>query len=52
MELSLVSGIRDATIFSIAATLFEAAGDDDASRHYAEAALQINPGHDNFHMHL
>lgn len=49
--LALSSGVQDAGIFSTAATLFEAAGDTAESQRYAQAALQINPMHQNFHMH-
>lgn len=51
IRLALASGVRDAHIFSTAATLFEAVGDNDKSEHYAHAALQINPHHQNFHLH-
>ncbi len=51
IRLALSSGVQDAGIFSIAATLFEAAGETTASQSYAEAALRINPKHRNFHMH-
>jgi tetratricopeptide (TPR) repeat protein len=50
IRLALSSGVRDAQIFSTAATLFEAAGNAE-SEHYAQAALRINPKHQNFHMH-
>ena len=49
--LALASGVRDAHIFSTAATLFQAAGKSVESENYARAALQINPKHHNFHMH-
>lgn len=50
IRMSLSSGVRDAGIYSTAATLLEAAGDAD-SRRYAAAALEINSLHDRFHMH-
>jgi tetratricopeptide (TPR) repeat protein len=49
--LALSSGVRDAGIFSTAATLFEAAGETIESQSNAQAALRINPKHHNFHMH-
>jgi tetratricopeptide (TPR) repeat protein len=51
IRLALSSGVRDAGIFSTAATLFEAAGETAESQRYAQAALRINPKHCNFHMH-
>jgi tetratricopeptide (TPR) repeat protein len=51
IRMALSSGVRDARIFSIAATLFEAAGETEESQTYAEAALQTNPNHHNFHVH-
>jgi tetratricopeptide (TPR) repeat protein len=48
IRLALSSGVRDAVIFSTAATIF---GDTAEGRRYADAALQINPNHRNFHMH-
>lgn len=45
IRLALASGVRDARIFSTAATLFEAAGDIVEGRRYAAAALQNNPKH-------
>jgi tetratricopeptide (TPR) repeat protein len=51
INLALSSGMRDAGIFSTAATVFDAAGDVAAGRRCAEAALQINSKHRNFHMH-
>ena len=51
IRLALSSGVRDAGIFSTAATLFEAASETAESQRYAHAALQINPKHHNFHMH-
>jgi tetratricopeptide (TPR) repeat protein len=48
---ALSSGVRDAGIFSTAATLFEAAGESAESHSYAQAALRINPKHRSFHMH-
>ncbi len=51
IRLALASGVRDAGIFSTAATVFQAAGDSGAGQGYAEAALRINPRHHNFHMH-
>jgi tetratricopeptide (TPR) repeat protein len=51
IDLALSSGVRDAGIFSTAATVSGAAGDVAASRRYAEAALRINSKHHNFHMH-
>jgi hypothetical protein len=50
-RLALSSGVRDAGIFSTAATLFEAAGETVESQSNAQAALRINPKHHNFHMH-
>jgi tetratricopeptide (TPR) repeat protein len=49
--LALSSGVRDAQIFSTAATLFEAAGNAAESERCSQAALQINPKHPNFHLH-
>jgi tetratricopeptide (TPR) repeat protein len=51
IRLSLDSGVREARIFATASTLFEAAGETPESRRYAEASLQINPRHADFHMH-
>jgi tetratricopeptide (TPR) repeat protein len=51
IRLALSSGVRDVQIFSTAATLFEAAGNAAESACYAQAALLINPKHQNFHMH-
>jgi tetratricopeptide (TPR) repeat protein len=51
IRLALSSGVRDPGILSTAATLLEAAGDSAESQSYAQAALEINPRHDNFHMH-
>lgn len=51
IRLALSSGVRDAQIFSTAATLFEAVGETSKSAHYARAALQINPNHQDFHIH-
>jgi tetratricopeptide (TPR) repeat protein len=48
---ALASGVRDARIFSVAATLFAAAGERSESQNYAMAAVQINPKYRNFHMH-
>ncbi|HTC32924.1 MAG TPA: tetratricopeptide repeat protein [Bryobacteraceae bacterium] len=49
--LALSSGVRDAQIFSTAAKLYHAAGNTTKSEDYAQAALQINPKHQHFHMH-
>ena len=51
VRLALSSGVRDAGIFSSAATLFEAAGETAESQSYAQAALQVNSKHHDFHMH-
>ncbi len=51
IRLALSSGVRDAQIFSIAATLFDAAGETVDSQNHTQAALRINPQHHNFHMH-
>jgi tetratricopeptide (TPR) repeat protein len=51
IRLALSSGVRDAGIFTTAATLFDAAGETAQSQRLAEAALQINPRPQNFHMH-
>jgi tetratricopeptide (TPR) repeat protein len=51
ISLALSSGVRDAQIFSTAATLFQAAGKAAESEHYAQTALRINPKHQNFHVH-
>jgi hypothetical protein len=51
IRLALSSGVRDAQIFSAAATLFEAAGNAADSARCAQTALRINPKHQNFHMH-
>ncbi len=51
IRLALSSGVRDAGIFSTAATLFEAAGETGESQSNTLAALRVNPKHHNFHMH-
>ena len=51
IRLALASGARDAGIFSIAAAVLEAGGNSKEGRRYAQAALEINPRHGNFHMH-
>jgi tetratricopeptide (TPR) repeat protein len=51
IRLALSSGVCDAQIFSTAATLFKAAGNTAESETYGQAALLINPKHQNFHMH-
>jgi hypothetical protein len=51
IRLALSPGVRDAGIFSTAATLFEAARETAESQSYAEAALRINSKHHNFHLH-
>ena len=51
VRLALSSGVRDAGIFSSAAMLFEAAGETAESQSYAQAALQVNSKHHDFHMH-
>jgi Flp pilus assembly protein TadD len=51
IRLALSSGVRDAGIFSMAAALFDAAGETAESQRFARAALQINPKHQDFHMH-
>lgn len=51
IRLALSSGVRDAGIFSTASTVFEAAGKSAEGQSYAQAALRINPGQGNFHMH-
>jgi tetratricopeptide (TPR) repeat protein len=51
IRLALSSGVRDAQIFSTAATLFQGAGNVAESENYAQAALRINPKYQNFHMH-
>jgi tetratricopeptide (TPR) repeat protein len=48
---ALSSGVQDGEIFSVAASLFEAAGESAQSQIYAAAALRINARFDNFHMH-
>jgi tetratricopeptide (TPR) repeat protein len=51
IRLALSSGVRDAGIFSTAATLFDAAGETAESQRFAQTAFEINPQHQNFHMH-
>lgn len=51
IRLALSSGVQDAGIFSIAATLFDATGETVESQSHTQAALRINPNHHNFHMH-
>jgi tetratricopeptide (TPR) repeat protein len=51
IDLALSSGVRDAQIFSTAATLYHAAGNTAKSENYAQAASRINPKHQHFHMH-
>jgi tetratricopeptide (TPR) repeat protein len=51
IRLALSSGVRDAGIFSTAATLFEAAGETAEGQSYAQAALRVNSKHHDFHMH-
>jgi len=51
IRLALSSGVQEAGIFSMAATLFDAAGENAKSQSYAQAASQINAKHRNFHMH-
>jgi tetratricopeptide (TPR) repeat protein len=51
ISLALSSGVRDAHIFSTAATVFQAAGNATESENCAQAALRINSKHQNFHMH-
>lgn len=51
IRVALSSGVRDAGIFSRAAKLFAAAGDAVESAKYAEAALVVNPKHQDFHIH-
>jgi len=48
---ALASGVRDAGIYSIAATLFAAAGESSESERYATATLQANPKYGHFHLH-
>ena len=51
MRLALSSGVQDAEILSNAARILRAAGATAESERYAQAALRINPKHQNFHMH-
>jgi tetratricopeptide (TPR) repeat protein len=51
IRLALRSNVRDAGIFSTAATLYDAAGETAESQRFAQAAVEINPKHHNFHMH-
>lgn len=48
---ALSSGVQDGGIFATAAALFERIGDLDESQRFANAAAQINPHGNRFHMH-
>jgi len=51
MERALASGAADAHLFSQAGVIYRAAGVPDKSARYLEAAANINPQHDVFHVH-
>jgi len=51
IRLALSSGVKDARIFSMAATLFDAAGETAEAQDYAQAAILNNSKHQNFHLH-
>jgi tetratricopeptide (TPR) repeat protein len=51
IQAAVACGVRDAVIFSTASELFEASGDTEKSRHFADLALQINPKHKSFRFH-
>lgn len=51
IRLALLSGVQDANIHSIAATIFGASGDASESKSHFQSALRINPRHPAFHMH-
>jgi tetratricopeptide (TPR) repeat protein len=48
---ALSSGVRDAHIFSHAATIHRALGASDRSDRYLQMAAEINPHYRNFHVH-
>jgi len=51
MEMVLSSGVRDAHIFFHAAMICLAAGRTDDGKRILQAAGEINPGYENFHVH-
>ncbi|HEX8652414.1 MAG TPA: tetratricopeptide repeat protein [Pyrinomonadaceae bacterium] len=48
---ALSSGVKDAHIFSQAATIHRALGASDQGDRYLQMAAEINPHHRNFHVH-
>lgn len=51
IQLALASGVRDAGIFSTAAALFRASGDESNGDLYERSAAAINPSRAHFHIH-
>ena len=51
VEKALSSGVRDARLLYHAAMIHLAAGRSEASKQLLEEAVQINPHHENFHVH-
>ncbi|MBV8417745.1 MAG: tetratricopeptide repeat protein, partial [Verrucomicrobia bacterium] len=51
MEKALSSGVRDARLFYHAAMIQLAAGHSETSKQLLAEAAQINPRHENFHIH-
>jgi tetratricopeptide (TPR) repeat protein len=51
MNEALSSGAKDAHLFSQAATIYGAVGESARSEHYSHLAAEINPHHQNFHVH-
>jgi tetratricopeptide (TPR) repeat protein len=51
IDLALASGVKDAHLFSQAATIYRAAGRIDESAAYLQMAAAINPNHGSFHVH-
>jgi tetratricopeptide (TPR) repeat protein len=51
VEKALSSGVREARLLYHAAMIHLAAGRSEASKQLLEEAVQINPHHENFHVH-
>jgi tetratricopeptide (TPR) repeat protein len=51
INLALSSGVKDAHLFSQAATIYRASGRIDEGASYLQMAATINPHHDSFHVH-
>lgn len=51
MEKSLSSGVTDARLFSQAAAIYEAAGDGAKAQRLRRMAAELNPRHNDFHVH-